>query len=458
MICWATLEPETLRAAIGGDRAKARAACAAIGAAAAAPGADPAAMRARMAVAREILAPGSSPFSSARGEAAAKLLFATPGTRPFEVIGGRFFRKEIVHAGMFVHPADGSEVSFTPARLEAIARTTNRYLNAVGRIPCPDGHRYDAAGNLGWWHAVEYDAATNSLYGLVEVTNDAVAARIGGDIRDVSMVLSPAEVDSYGRAYEDVITHVCATSYPVIPDQRNFEPLELARAIATSAAVYVPAACAAPIQEDDPMQLSKSQLTLMGLTETSKPEEIDAAIAKAFGRAPAAPATPPAPPPSPAPSSDPKVLELSRTVKEQGEALELAKKALKDRDDADLQTLVDQTKTEAAAAGIPTAFGADQEKVVRTLWGVDKAQAKTAAAGFAQAAGKRADAPAGVKPLPAIGGDADAKKALTMLETRATLAEGEGRRIEWSKDRKELTIHPFAHERAKGAKATTYRG
>ena len=449
------MTPEQIRLAIGGDRAKARAACAAIGAAAAAPGADPAAMRSRMAVAREILAPGSSPFSSARGEASAKLLFATPGARPFEAIGGRFFRKEIVHEGVFVHPADGSQVSFTPMRLEAIARTTNRYLNAVGRIPCPDGHRYDAAGNLGWWHAVEYDAATNSLYGIVEVTNDAVAARIGGDIRDVSMVLSPSEVDSYGRAYEDVITHVCATSYPVIPDQRNFEPLELARAIATSAAVYVPAAYAAPIQEDDPMQLTEAQLQLMGLDKSAKPEDLDAAIAKAFAK----PAAPPAPRASaPAASSDPKLADFERKLAAQAGELELAKKQLKDRDEADLQALVDETKQAATTAGVPTAFGADQEKVVRSLWAIDKAQAKTAAAGFAQAAGKRADAPAGVKPLPAIGGDADAKKALTMLETRATLAEGEGRRIEWSKDRKELTIHPFAHERAKGAKATTYRG
>lgn len=446
------MTPEQVRAAIGGDRAKARAACAALAVATSDPDSDPVALRALMAVTREVLSPGvaKGSFSKSAG-AVARLLFATPGTRAFENVGGCFWRKEIVHEGVFVHPDDGSIVTFTPARLERIARETNRYLNAVGRIPGPDGHRWDSAATLGWWHAVEFEAATNSLYGIVEVSNAATRARIGGDFRDVSMVLSSEEVDSYGNAYHDCISHVCFTAYPVLPDQRNFEPLELSKASPTSTAVYVPAAHTRPTQEDDPMQLSKAQLKAMGLDETAKPEDVDAAIARAFAKPAAAP---PSPAPAPAPSSD-RVLELSRQVTEQGAALELAKKQLKDRDDADLQALVDETKAAATEAGIPTAFGADQEKAVRTLWGVDKAQARTAATGFSQAAGKRSDAPAGAKALENKTSD-DAAKARSILETKATLAEGEGRKFEWSKDRTKLTVHPFAHERAQGAKATVH--
>lgn len=154
-----------------------------------------------------------------RGEAASLVL--SPAGK-FEAKGGDLFVKDIVAKGEWVHPATGKRVVFDDARLSRLAANTNAFLAAGNEIPFPDGHSFKAADNLGEWHG-PFMVREGALFGLVKPKGAEVLERVAdGRINRVSAYIEFNHADSVGNRYDEVITHVCATPYPVLTGQADF--------------------------------------------------------------------------------------------------------------------------------------------------------------------------------------------------------------------------------------------
>ncbi|MCE5281958.1 MAG: hypothetical protein LLG93_07625 [Deltaproteobacteria bacterium] len=143
----------------------------------------------------------------------------------FSKQGGDEFSKDVLRVGKWTHPDTGEVVDITPERLRKIYENSNRYLGVVGSVPFPDGHRWDAVSNLGHWPG-PYVLLGDRLFSRVKATEPRARDMIlNGTLRGVSAVLSRDRKDQAGNTYDEVITHICATDYPVVTDQGSFVPL-----------------------------------------------------------------------------------------------------------------------------------------------------------------------------------------------------------------------------------------
>jgi len=137
------------------------------------------------------------------------------------------FAKDVVRIGRWVHPANGREVVFDAARLQRLAENTQKYLANGNKIPFPDGHSLKAKDNMGFWPG-PFIVHRDALVAVVEPTDDdAKKGIMDGSIDAVSVFIEPEVVDPKGNKYPEVITHVCATNYPVLTGQGDF--LKLSR-------------------------------------------------------------------------------------------------------------------------------------------------------------------------------------------------------------------------------------
>lgn len=142
---------------------------------------------------------------------------------------GPVYRKEILYEGTFIHPSTNKKHVFDRASLEAIADNSNALTRDAGiSIPFPDGHRFDTKDNLGFWSNFyvapsESSPGVDGLYGEVRVPVAEHSARMGKTITEVSAFIEPSVKLTTGEKHPGpVMTHVCATNYPVIPSQTNF--------------------------------------------------------------------------------------------------------------------------------------------------------------------------------------------------------------------------------------------
>lgn len=135
------------------------------------------------------------------------------------------FAKDIVRVGEWIHPVTGQEVKFDRARLQKLAANTARYLENGNKIPFPDGHSFDAMKNLGDWPG-PFIVHEDALVGVVQPKAAGVAEKLSdGSIDAVSAYIDVDVTDPKGNSYDEVITHVCATPYPVITGQKEFQKL-----------------------------------------------------------------------------------------------------------------------------------------------------------------------------------------------------------------------------------------
>lgn len=335
----------------------------------------------------------------------------------FEKISSRLFSKEIIREGQWIHPR-GGKVSFDAARLGEIVSETNRYLESVGRIPMPDGHKFDAAPTLGWVHAVWLDDAPEGvkrIMGLVEVHSEEIARKMGTEIRDVSMMLERSTKDSHGNTFNDVITHVAATPYPVIDVQATFEPLALST---HGVEVPVPVLQEVSLEEDGTVALAIEQ----------KKEEESVATEKTLSALGFAATDEPAPE-----HVEERVLALAKERDDLFARIEAFEKADKERDEQDLEALVLSTKEKAVSARNPEGFGGDQEERVRRLWTAgDKDTARELCSLYSQPIVFTGDERAAVVPEAA-------QAARDNLDTAAARYAARGWRVEWSSDRSRFT-------------------
>lgn len=151
-----------------------------------------------------------------------KLIVLHKGLKFDEQGAGGRFAKDVARIGRWVHPSTLQDIEFDTARLQRLAAATNRYLEAGNKIPFPAGHTTDPMKNLGHWPGpfIVHDEA---LVGVVEPKDPTALEKIRNGVTDaVSVCIEFGVSDSKGNQYDEVITHVCATDYPVVTGQQGF--------------------------------------------------------------------------------------------------------------------------------------------------------------------------------------------------------------------------------------------
>lgn len=180
--------------------------------------------------------------------------------------GGGRFAKDVVRVGKWVHPATGREVVFTPERIRNLVKNTTDYLARGNKIPFPDGHTTDTSKNLGFWPGpfIEYKGA---LVGVVEPKDELALKKIqDGTLDAVSVCVDFDVMDPSGKKYDEVITHVCATNYPVITKQKEF--IKLSRE--SGSGLYLPEELSALAREGEEKPSLEALSALDQLTEAVK--------------------------------------------------------------------------------------------------------------------------------------------------------------------------------------------
>lgn len=192
---------------------------------------------------------------------------------------GKRFKKEVLYEGTFIHPNTGNKHEFDRGTLEGIARQSNTLTAAGVKIPFPDGHVWAAKENMGNW--AEFHTAPSKskgakpgatgLWAWVNVPIEADAVKIGKTIDSVSVMLSK-EVKLVDGTIVDgpVCTHVCATDYPVIPGQSNFEAAFSKVQGADTGLLF--------LSGDQTMELKKILMAALGLKGDQTDEQIAAAL------------------------------------------------------------------------------------------------------------------------------------------------------------------------------------
>ena len=142
--------------------------------------------------------------------------------------GGARFQKEVLYEGLFLHPSTGRKHAFNRSYLTELADNSNRLGDSGISIPFPDGHKFNARSNIGFWSKFEVKESESApgksgLFAVVDVPNPEDASKVGKTITEVSVLIEPAVSLTNGdKIAGPTCTHVCATNYPVIPKQGNF--------------------------------------------------------------------------------------------------------------------------------------------------------------------------------------------------------------------------------------------
>ncbi len=135
------------------------------------------------------------------------------------------FAKDVLRVGKWTHPSTGQVIEVDQARLEKLAKNTNALLSRGVKVPYPLGHKLDALSNLGYWPG-PFATKGDSLYGVCAPTDDLATKKMhDGSVDAVSVCIEFGFKDQHENVYDEVITHVCATSYPVITGQNRFVAL-----------------------------------------------------------------------------------------------------------------------------------------------------------------------------------------------------------------------------------------
>lgn len=200
-------------------------------------------------------------------------------------LAGKRFRKEVLYEGSFRHPSTGKTHKFSKTDLEQIANNSNTLLEKGVQIPFPDGHRFDAMYNMGNW--VKFDVAPSSssgapagafgLFGEVVVPLEQHAERVGATIKTVSVYLERGVKLTDGTEIDGpVCTHVCGTTYPVVPGQSDFD-----------AALAVTKEAFGPEEESETMNLDPvikaAIVTALSLAKDTTDQQAIDAVKAAFG-------------------------------------------------------------------------------------------------------------------------------------------------------------------------------
>ncbi len=199
--------------------------------------------------------------------------------KKFQSQGLGKFAKDILIEGKYTHPSTGQIVDITVERMHKLAKNTAEYIRNANKVPFPDGHTMDAMKNLGDWEP-NFMVSEGKLWGVVHPKLKGVEERLSsGAIDGVSAMIEFNVKDSKGRVYDEVITHICATDYPVITGQKPFIPLS--RMGDAEVPLFLSGEHAGLEPEKGNTMDPKKIRQLLGLAEAATDAEVLAAIGKA---------------------------------------------------------------------------------------------------------------------------------------------------------------------------------
>lgn len=144
----------------------------------------------------------------------------------FESQGLGRFAKDVLREGIWTHPVTGKTVEMTESRVKKLLLNTEQFLENGNRVPFPKGHTTDPTKNLGFWPG-PFVAHDKKLFGVCEPKDEEAAKKMASGALDaVSVNIDFDYADPEGNQYDEVITHICATNYPVITRQGDFIKLD----------------------------------------------------------------------------------------------------------------------------------------------------------------------------------------------------------------------------------------
>lgn len=162
-------------------------------------------------------------------------LVLLPPTTPFAA-KGRLFRKEVLRAGVYQHPVEpwDEPLILSNEDIAALAKSSNKAMEAGIRVWVPVGHTNDAEANRGYvreFHAApsRLEPERMSLYAIMDIRDPDTAEQIRrGEIEDVSVGIEEYG-DHRGNRFGVRIGHVALVPDPVFSGQDSFVALSRAR-------------------------------------------------------------------------------------------------------------------------------------------------------------------------------------------------------------------------------------
>ena len=157
------------------------------------------------------------------------------------------FVKEIARPGRYTasNHLGRTIKTITPQDIKHYEKSFNAMKKAGLKIPIPKQHyltREDETGkkqvfapgpkdfdgpsdqNMGYWESMQIDKATGALMAVADVPLEADAEKFGKTITETSPFITDY-LDGTGKLWPNVIKHIACVMHPVIPGQKNFEPI-----------------------------------------------------------------------------------------------------------------------------------------------------------------------------------------------------------------------------------------
>jgi len=136
---------------------------------------------------------------------------------------GDMYEKDLIYSGSFVHPSTGQKFTIDRDRIDRWVTAHQKMIQNGVKIPFGEGHRFDSASTYGYMVGLRRDG--DKAVGVFSIEDDVAKKKVGKGIQEVSVQIYPEYMDGKGVKYGEVLRHVAATPYPVIPGQSNFVSL-----------------------------------------------------------------------------------------------------------------------------------------------------------------------------------------------------------------------------------------
>ena len=137
---------------------------------------------------------------------------------------GDVYEKDIIYTGSFIHPSTGQKFTVDHAKIDLWVAAHGKMMANGIKVPFGEGHRHASNQVYGYVTGMRRDG--DRMIGKFSIEDDEAKTKVGKGIQEVSAFIHPEFMDGKGVKYGEVIRHVAATPYPVIPNQTNFVKLD----------------------------------------------------------------------------------------------------------------------------------------------------------------------------------------------------------------------------------------
>lgn len=175
---------------------------------------------------------------------------------PTEVDGQKvkYYRKEVMKVGEYVHPKKGYSFSVDQDRMDKWVENFRRYTSNGNKpfIPCKH-QRFNAKDNFGY--VVGLDRQGDSLYATMQLIGDD--AHKAATRNNVSIYVEGDVKDGQNTKYDELIEHIAIVPNPVVPGLSGFVPIAASSGLDANDEVPVFTIAAA---KDTDMEWTKEQI------------------------------------------------------------------------------------------------------------------------------------------------------------------------------------------------------